>query len=222
MQKKELWLVWQDPKTRLRHVIGKLWFKKGLYYYAYDTSNLKKAMNGSFSLHQAFPDPNKVYKSETLFPAFKLRLPNKRRPDYLELLKEYDLNDTSSDLEILSATAGRLATDNYEFVPTLSNCETLDFYLAGWRHWNGNAVSHQDLQPGTLLDIVPEEENKYDKFALQVYTTSKVKIGYVPAFYSRIVYDQLAKNGFKYELTVLSFNPDKEPSIILKLRLVYS
>lgn len=81
----------------------------------------------------AFPDPNKTYKSDTLFSAFKLRLKNKSRPDYLELLKEYDLNDTSSDLEILSATFGRLVTDNYEFVPTLSKCEKLDFYLAGWR-----------------------------------------------------------------------------------------
>lgn len=219
----ELWLVWQDPKTRLRHVVGKLWFKKGNYFYAYNSDNIKSAIKSGFTAHPSFPDIKTVYKSNIFFPVFKLRLPNKNRPDYLEILKKYGLNEMSTDLEILSRTGGKLATDNYEFVVPLYGCDNFalnyEFFLAGWRHWDGKKLSRYDLQPGTLLNIVPEEDNKYDKFALQVYTSDKIKIGYVPVFYSKNIYNYLAK-GCNCELSVLSFNPDEDPTIVLKLKLI--
>lgn len=97
----------------------------------------------------------------------------------------------SSDFEILEKTGGKLATDNYEFVPVLDDCRNNpiehEFYVAGWKYWNGPHLLPEELSPGTLLEIVPEPTNIYDKFALQVYSHKGVKIGYIHYFYSKLI-----------------------------------
>ena len=220
---KELWLIWQDSKTRLRHIVGKLWIKKGKYYFAYNKDGLKSSAKQGFQLHPAFPHYRVVYKSENLFPAFAMRLPNKDRPDYIQILKKYDLNPDDSDFDILTATGGRLATDNYEFVPAFYGCDNYqlnhEFFVAGWRYWEGPTLSEGELVPGNRLLIEPEPENEYDKFALQVKTNDGVKIGYIPVFYSKIIYHYIAK-GCNCDLEIVNFDPNKESQEILKVKLI--
>jgi hypothetical protein len=220
---KELWLIWQDPNTRLRYVIGKLWYKKQKYHFAYQSDGLESAKKSGFSYHPAFPFTDDVYKSDILFHAFAMRLPNKERQDYNEILNKYGLDSSCSDMDILAITGGKLATDNYEFVSALYSCNNVklrhEFYIAGWRYWEGPKLSQTEFSCGTLLKIVAEKDNKYDKFALQVYTVNDIKIGYIPVFYSKIIYDYIAK-GCNCYLTILKFDPSQGSSNVLKVQLV--
>ena len=70
-----------------------------------------------------------------------------------------------------------------------------------------------------MLKIAPEPENKYDKFALQVLTDSDVKIGYVPAFYSKLICHYIAK-GCRCELKAISYDPLQESPSVLKVKLI--
>ncbi|WP_066638599.1 HIRAN domain-containing protein [Desulfolucanica intricata] len=219
---KELWLVWQNSKTRLRHNIGRLWTENGKYFFQYDQQGLSSAKKYGYQLHPSFPGIE-VYKSNKLFPAFALRLPNTDRPDYKNILSKYGLSNISSDFDILAKTGGKLATDNYEFVEALHKCDNLgldhEFYIAGWRYWVGPNLPPEKLMPGTILKITPELENKYDRFALQVETNDGAKIGYIPAFYSKIIYHYIAQEC-NCELKVTDFNPQRESSKVLLVRLI--
>lgn len=220
-----LWLIWQDPKTRLRHVVGKLWLNDNdSCEFAYQKNGFRVAESKGFRVLPSLPDCNMTYQSSKLFSVFARRLPDKRRPDYQKILEGYGLPPESSEFDILAKTGGKLATDNFEFVTSLESCSNLPFkhelFLAGWKYWGGAiGIPPEELIPGTILKIIPEPENQFDKFALQVFTTAGKKIGYVPSFYSNLVSHYIA-DGCNCYLEVLGFNSTEESSNVLKLKLV--
>ena len=114
--KNEMWLIWKDNIERRRYVIGTLLYENGKYYFKYFQSEIKDAINKGFKFFPGFENLSKTYESETLFSNIATRLPNINRPDYLEILNSYNLEKTSTQMDILKATKGRLITDNYEFV----------------------------------------------------------------------------------------------------------
>ena len=114
--KNEMWLIWKDNIERRRYVIGTLLYENGKYYFKYFQSEIKDAINKGFKFFPGFENLSKTYESETLFSNIATRLPNINRPDYLEILNSYNLEKTSTQMDILKATTGRLITDNYEFV----------------------------------------------------------------------------------------------------------
>lgn len=97
-----------------------------------------EAMENGYRSHLAFPDITKSYSSDRLFGTFESRLPDKRRPDFNELVQELGLPKEYAEMDLLRATGGRLATDSYEFVHPLyveDNHFDFDFYVAGWRYY---------------------------------------------------------------------------------------
>lgn len=115
-----LWLIWQNVETRQRYHVGNLSSLNGECTFSYELSGKRRtlfdAIKDGYKPHLAFRDINKVYKSDRLFDAFARRLPDKRRPDFHELLQSFGLSKDYTDMDLLRATGGRLATDPYEFV----------------------------------------------------------------------------------------------------------
>ena len=109
--KRELWLIWRQPKTRRRYKVGILSFDK-IYTFSYLNPELDDALKNGFTYFPGFEDLQKEYESEQLFANIATRLPNPKRPDYLNILNSYDLDSSSSQFDILSATKGRLVTDS--------------------------------------------------------------------------------------------------------------
>lgn len=228
-QKCELWLVWKEPQSRQRYVVGKLWFDHE-YKFRYFHSSEECAQNinhcgvdlaeqQGFSKLVPFPEMQ-VYSNEHLFYIFERRLPNRHRPDFPELARYLNVTVNCSPLDLLQATGGRLATDTMEFVTPLvfsrNGAFDIDFYVAGWRHYQGETVINQ-LSPGTAVKLYLEPDNPYDPFAIQVLSQEGILLGHVPIYYSRYL-DEVVRSE-QYEAWVLRIGPSDDPQLRLMVKV---
>ena len=208
----ELWLIWQNAETRQRYHVGTLLYKDDGYKFSYEMKGgrrkLADAMNNGYRPHLAFPDTNKNYTSSTLFGPFARRLPDSRRPDYQLVLQNLGITNESTEMDILQATGGILATDSYEFVlPILVDKDffTLDFYVAGWRYYDGDKVIDQ-LQVGDNVEFLLDPQNDIDHKAVVVMSVNEEKLGFIPAFYSGWMFEVIEKKS-TYKATIKAIHP---------------
>lgn len=218
MRKKrfELWLIWQNVETRQRYHVGKLVYEDAIYKFSYETDGyrrkLSEAMDNGYRPHLAFPDIYKKYSSRALFGPFARRLPDFRRPDYLDVLLELGLTAETNEMELLQATGGILATDSYEFVSPISieNAQfEFDFFVAGWRYYDGEKVINQ-LRINDVVEFSLAPDNEQDEKAVVVMSINGEKLGYIPAFYSGWMFEVIEKNcGYRAHVTAI--NPQAVP-----------
>lgn len=149
--KNEFLLIWKNPETRRRYKIGILSYVDNEYIFRYVNPEFDDAINIDFCYFPGFEDINKEYRSFELFANIETRLPNSTRPDYLEILNAYGLESTSTKLEILKATKGRLITDNYEFVPVFDG-KKIEFDVAGTRYCDDIKECSDIIQVNDKLD----------------------------------------------------------------------
>ncbi len=219
----EMWLIWKHPSTRRRYKIGILTYDNGKYVFKYVNPELNDAREAGFDFFPGFEDINDVYISEELFANIETRLPNPARPDYLEILNAYGLENDSTKLEILKATKGRLITDNYEFVPAFDKAK-VQFDVAGTRHCSDikKCLKLININDKLLLELEPN--NLYDTNAIKVIFIKNNKyyhLGYVPRYYSKEL-TKLLKNNVEYSAMVQSLNfeskiNDEDISVVVKL-----
>src|SRR5699024_8514383 len=197
----ELWLVWQNVETRQRYHVGRLLYEDNIYKFRYENQGyrrkLQEALDSGYRPHLAFPDTNKVYTSTKLFGPFARRLPDPRRPDYRNVLKSLGLSVRDNEMEVLHATGGVLATDSYEFVSPIvveGNHFYLDFFVAGWRYYDGDSVINQ-LRIGEQVELCLDPENPEDHKAVQITTMNGDVLGYIPAFYRGWMFEIIEKNS---------------------------
>lgn len=236
MEKKPfvLWLIWQNQETRQRYHVGSLFHSDGKYTFSYELSGQRRTLNEALKIgykpHLSFPDIHNTYVSDRLFGPFARRLPDKRRPDFAEILKDYGLPLDYTEMDLLRATGGRLATDPYEFVAPINVIEdyfSFDFYIAGWRYYDGEKVANK-LRIGTKVNFELEPSNQEDEKAIIVLADNEgQKLGYIPAFYSGFMFDVI-RNKEVYEAKIDKVNPHAKPqqkvniSIVGRLRNDYS
>lgn len=228
MEKKPyvLWLIWQNQETRQRYHVGNLFHKDGKYTFSYELSGKRRtlfeAMENGYKPHLSFRNVEKTYVSDRLFGPFARRLPDKRRPDFKDILKDYGLPLDYTEMDLLRATGGRLATDPYEFVAPVSVWDDyfhFDFFIAGWRYYEGDTVENQ-LQVGSKVFFEFEPSNKEDNRAVIVLSDSKGhKLGYIPAFYSRFMFDVIRNNDI-YEAKIEKINPYAKPQLKVNISIV--
>lgn len=201
--KKELWLIWKNPKTRRRYLVGILTKHDNNY-------NFKYSKNEKIPDFDYFPGFNKiddVYNNTELFTNILNRLPNPSRPDYEKILKSYGLNRDSSNMEILEKTRGRLLTDTFEFV-TPFNEDNIMFEVAGIRYCDELKKCKKNMKIGDKISLELESINKYDEDAVVVKYES-YKIGYVPRYYSSHLAKLLRKN-IEYKAYINNLNIDSK------------
>lgn len=217
-----LFLIWKDPKTRKNYTIGKL-SHNGNYNFSYFETATGAAKAGWEPL-EAFPELDRTYESENLFPIFSSRLPDRKRRDIKKILEKYELSEFD-EFQLLRKSGARLPIDTYEFVdPIFSDEETIerDFYVVGIRHHaacNGNCC---ELRPAVhaddLLRLEMEPQNVYDQFAIQVLTAQGELLGYIPRYYSQPITERIQK-GMTYSCRVLEVATDNNCSECIKVRL---
>lgn len=212
----ELWLIWQNVETRQRYHIGSLLHQNGIYTFNYETSGyrrkLAEAMDNGYRPHLAFPDTHKEYTSNKLFGPFARRLPDPRRPDYQTVLQELGLSNDCTEMDVLRASGGILATDSYEFVSPIfieNDYFDLDFFVAGWRYYEGDHVIEQ-LKSGEVVEFLLDSKNPKDRNAVLVMSVKGAKLGFIPAFYSGWMYEVIDK-GCNYQARIESINPQAVP-----------
>lgn len=217
-----IYVVWQDPKSRSKFVIGTL-TRNGHYEFAYG-GDLEQAKECGFMPLVAFPLFEKKYEENTVFPTFSCRLPDVKRKDIQRILADYGLTEYD-EFELLKRSGARLPTDTLEFIdPIFDEQEVVDctFPVAGMRYYMACKGEDCDavlqLSPGTDLLLQQEPDNQYDPYAVQIMTKDGVKLGYLPRYYSEAVSQRL-NEGISYTCRVVEHNPQKMCGECLKVKL---
>lgn len=85
-------VFWRDYK------IGYILTKDNKFVFSYDEDGLKQANKEGFDFLIGFPNINKVYINDTMFPIFQYRIKSKER---LKRDNEDNLNDLNSNNSVL-------------------------------------------------------------------------------------------------------------------------
>jgi hypothetical protein len=215
-----LFLAWQDQKlTRRWFVVGRLDREGETYSFQY-VRQVKKAIESGFSPLLEFPEIEKAYDSEALFPVFTNRLMPKSREDYESFLKRLSIKDSEVDpFLVLGRTEGLRTTDNLEVFlkpePNSSNRFDTHFFVRGIRHiekiYNPDVeIQIRDLQPGDPLEIRPDRDNPQDVNALHLLHAAK-PIGWVPRYLCHDVNLCISNCGESAIVKVAQLNPPPAP-----------
>lgn len=216
--KKELWLIWKEPISRRRYVVGTLIKHDHNYNFRYNYTK-KEFEKINFDFFPGFNNVGGIYNSNVMFDSILSRLPNKNRPDYLNILKAYGLNEENTEMEILEKTKGRLWTDSFEFVPAFDE-NNVEFEIAGISHCPEFKKCKDKLKIGDEL-LLKHEKNDYDKNAV-IILYENYKIGYVPRYYSeqinKILNDNVEYKAFILDLKIESKIEDELISVKFEIK----
>lgn len=203
-----IYLAWQEPKTRSWHIIGRLTRKHEGYEFRY-TKGLKEI--SSFSPMPNMTNYEETYKSCELFSLFKNRLMPKSRPDYKDYISwlGFENNDELDKLEVLGISGGERQTDFFRIVPVPEKNSqgnyAIKFFFHGVSHMSEASKQVIDkLNPGDVLYLAHDMQNKVDRFALLLRTEQKPSIvGYIPAYFNEVL-NKLSdpNNGFLNSIKV--------------------
>lgn len=200
----DILVVWKQPQTRERFVIGRLWHDEERFYFQYERSmprSLVDAEEAGFRRFRVF-DSDEVVASEHLFPVFRRRIPESwSREDLDSLVDQTDLGEDQLAFQILKLTGGRLATDTLEFLEPVATdedqgCYEVRFPIAGWRHYAGELVI-SDMTVGSSIVLEVEPDNDWDVHAVRILSQGGVHIGYVPAVFSWYLADFVERGAYE-------------------------
>ncbi|MFA6807556.1 MAG: HIRAN domain-containing protein [Eubacteriales bacterium] len=221
-----LLLIWKQPKTRSRYIIGEL-SKNGQFEFSYGYE-VNAAITVGFELLIAFPNIEKVYENENLFSVFVSRLPDPKRKGIETILNKYGLTEYNS-YELLKRSGARLPIDNLEFIDPIFDFEkgkvVRKFFVAGSRYHLGcegeDCEKSVDINLNEELYLASEPENEFDKYAIKILNESGTLIGYVPRYYSKIIC-QLMVDKITISCRVIEINKDMECNECIKVELTIS
>lgn len=217
-----LLLIWKDPETRRNYTVGKL--TRGDCFTFQYYGEAENAEEAGWKLLGAFPTYQE-YRSNTMFPVFSSRLPDKKRRDIQNILEKYGLMEYD-EFELLRRSGARLPIDTYEFIDPISPDDkevTREFYITGIRYHSACQGSDCGALPGVkvgdMLLLEEEPENAYDPMAIRVLTQEKEVLGYVPRYYNKAILARL-HDGMGYSCKITEVNANmRNCSECLKARL---
>ena len=82
------------------------------------------------------------------------------------------------------------------------------FSVAGSQFYDGDSIIN-DLKVGDALELVPEPNNPFDKFAVIIKYQDK-QIGYIPRSDNRYI-ARMLEQGMQLDCEILSLQPDEDP-----------
>ena len=193
---RRLVVTWQHPQERGIRPVGFL-ICDGESSYTFEY--IRNALDVSgFRPLLGFPEFDRLYRSDVLFPLFSQRVMDARRPDYSRYVTQLGLPEDSKPWEQIARSGGKRSGDTLQLfpVPTVTDGRfSCAFLVHGIRHLGKHALHlatgdiwvTQDevlrtldhLQPGDALNLIPEPGNEVNPNALLV-ADSGDPIGYVP------------------------------------------
>lgn len=191
---KSLFLAWQAPTDSIS---SRAWFPVGRldaeidrphYRFRYTKGALEAHAAVGFEPLLAFPDFNRNYESDVLFPLFENRVLSSKRTDFPEYIKWLDLDKGHADpITILSVSGGERLTDSLEVFPKVTADEQgnfhVRFFLHGLRHLSSSARDRADrLTVGEALQILVEINNPVTRVAVTLLTEDYHMIGWAPRY----------------------------------------
>jgi hypothetical protein len=146
-----------------------------------------------------FPDLDRIYEAERLWPFFALRVMDRRRPDFPRYVGWLGLPLDATQVDILSRSGGERKGDAVQVIeqPSVDRAGATEsiFLVRGARYATSQYSSTsaaEALEPGSPLSIVSDLSNPTNPSALLIATETGQLIGWVPDLlinYVRIVLD---------------------------------
>lgn len=95
-------------------------------------------------------------------------------------------------------------------IKTSNKVHLTNFHIAGFSYWDGCEVFEQ-LHIGTKLDLVREEDNKFDPYAVAIYY-GEYKLGFIPRGENHDISKYLDM-GLEdiYDVRITRITPDTHP-----------
>lgn len=212
-----LFLIWQDPTSRVWFPIGCLTANASKFNFRYVNGVQEALEKTDFQPLISFPDIEKTYESNYLFPLFSNRIMRPSRPDYEQYLRSLRLEPGENDpIAILSRSGGRKATDHFEVVHCpepndIGRYETY-FFLRGLRYRQKDELERaEQLKPQENLLIVPEPENEYDPLAVKIKAEDNIFIGYCPRYLAPDIHQLLQLSAEDLRICVERVNVRPTP-----------
>lgn len=85
-----------------------------------------------------------------------------------------------------------------------------NFHIAGFSYWDG-CEAFEHLKIGTKLDLVREEDNAFDPYAVAIYYKD-LKLGFIPRGENHDISKYLDMGfGDIYEVRITRLTPDAHP-----------
>lgn len=219
-----IYLIWKDPKTRCNYIVGEL-SRNGQYEFSYGYE-VEEAIENGFSLLIPFDDIHTIYKSDTLFPTFSSRLPDKKRRGIDKILSKYGLQEYNA-YELLKESGARLPIDTLQFIDPIFKEQNgkikREFYVEGVRDnigCEGKDCNKRvlDIKIKDTLKLEQDLQNTHDKNAVKIIDYRRKPVGYLPRYYSESVSTYLSQ-GADYKCTVLEANKDQGCQECIKVEL---
>jgi hypothetical protein len=216
-----LFLAWRSPHTRSWYTVGRL-TTNGIYRFVYTRGAEQAAHEGGFDSIAGFPDRERIYESEELFPLFANRMLSRSRPDYAEWVQWLSLAEHADDpVALLARSGGQRATDSFEVFPCPERRPDgsyhVHFFAHGLRHFPPGSVERaaQLVQRERLL-LMHDFQNTADPSALMLRTAESRPgdihpVGYCPRYLLGDVRRLLEHNPDSARVEVERVNPPPAP-----------
>ena len=183
-----LLVIWGEPSTGSRHVIGHLARSSGDFRFWYE-DDLANAQERGFRLLPEFPAYRRAddpYIERYLFALFAERIPAPTRRDTAAMLAAWGVEHPDDQFEVLGRSGGLRATDRLELseyrAPDDDLSRPLEFRIAGRSRIPDPAV----LTVGDAVSLRRERDNVADPAAVVVDRLGR-RAGYVPRQYTRLL-----------------------------------
>lgn len=218
-----LFVIWREPRTRRRHVIGHLRRQPDGYAFWYDPDGLREVAGLGFQPLIEFPDPSRAAQGEAytgryLFATFAQRIPSPVRSDYAEILGGWGVEHPDDQMEVLAKSGGVQATSALELAeyrdPEGGLTEPLELRVTALEHFD--ARTSGELEVDARIELQRDPENDVDPHATFVLTADGRRIGYVPRQYSRLV-ARLIEDGGRVDarfVRYVSSYPDRRTPVV--------
>lgn len=92
-----------------------------------------------------------------------------------------------------------------------------DFYIAGFQYYEGNKVFPWLLNMEELI-LRREPTNEYDYYAIEVFTKTNIKLGYIPAYLNKIP-ARMIDQDVKLKVFISKINSDAPDWKKVKVKL---
>jgi len=199
----ELLVLWQQPSTRAMLPVAILEFDGTTYRFRYIDG--ADGIEG-FRALLGFPEFDRLYESQELFPLFQERVLDTSRSDFVSVIEGLALDPSlATPWEQLVHTGGTSEGDTIQVTPfpraTADGWECM-FLAAGLRYFQHKSVRTDrgitktysstqfedllaSLSPGDSLDVELEVENDYNNQAQLLFHDGNV-VAYLPDWLARL------------------------------------
>ena len=232
MTRHTLFLAWEDKASRQWFPVGRLDadVERPLYRFRYTGGARRARTEAGFPLLLEFPSLDRDYVASELFPVFRNRIMNSRRPDLDDHLEALDLPRGADPIEILASNGGRRVTDAYEVFPRIDRDDdgsfSCRFFLRGWRHVGEAGQERLNrLEAGERLHVTPELARSVTGYAARIQTRESHMIGWAPRYLDLDLATAMAERPDEYAAQVVRLNPHPTPSthrLLIEMRGIWN